>query len=306
MLSDRHYMREVSGHSGFNMVKYLMWALGAIFILEHLTVRWFGTLFLYDYLALSTAALKAGKIWTLFTYDLLQNTSGFQGIPDITGGLATLAINLFGLYFLGNLMVERFGQKGFTLLYLGFILAGGLAWWTASLVGVSWPLFGTITGIAGLFTLFCCYNANEKSTFWIFLIFPVTIRPKYLALLWAAVDLCGFLFYELRGVPSPFWNGHAANLGAMAVAAGFYFLHEHKLKYGLVPASRPAVELPRWLRKTPRAAKPPVYHVNLSNRNDLRAEVDRILDKINSEGFGALTAEEKHVLDEARDLLSRR
>jgi hypothetical protein len=37
----------------------------------------------------------------------------------------------------------------------------------------------------------------------------------------------------------------------------------------------------------------------------LRAEVDRILDKINSEGFGALTAEEKRLLDEARDLLSR-
>ena len=29
------------------------------------------------------------------------------------------------------------------------------------------------------------------------------------------------------------------------------------------------------------------------------------LDKINSKGFGALTAEEKHLLDEARDLLSR-
>jgi len=46
--------------------------------------------------------------------------------------------------------------------------------------------------------------------------------------------------------------------------------------------------------------------VNLTNRDDLRAEVDRILDKINSQGFGALTADEKRVLDEARDLLSRR
>jgi hypothetical protein len=45
--------------------------------------------------------------------------------------------------------------------------------------------------------------------------------------------------------------------------------------------------------------------VNLTNRNDLRVEVDRILDKINSEGFGALTPEEKRLLDEARDLLSR-
>jgi hypothetical protein len=45
--------------------------------------------------------------------------------------------------------------------------------------------------------------------------------------------------------------------------------------------------------------------VNLSNRDDLRAEVDRILDKINSQGFGALTEEEKRKLDEAKDMLSR-
>ena len=36
-----------------------------------------------------------------------------------------------------------------------------------------------------------------------------------------------------------------------------------------------------------------------------QAEVDRILDKINSHGFGALTPEEKRILDDAKDLLSR-
>ncbi|HXA14396.1 MAG TPA: rhomboid family intramembrane serine protease [Opitutaceae bacterium] len=298
MLSDRHYMREVSGHPGFNMVKCLMWTLGVMFALQYLTVRWLGSSFLYEHLPLSVPALRAGQVWTLLTYDFLQSTNGY------TGGLVTLIINLLGLYFLGNLTVERFGQKGFALLYFGFILAGGAAWCAASAAGGLWPLFGTITGIAGLFTLFCCFNANEKSTFWIFLVFPVTIKPKYLAMLWAAVDLCGFLFYERKGIPSPFWNGHAANLGAMAAAAGFYFVHEHWLKYG--PPARPTVELPHWLRKTPRAARPPAYHVNLSNRDDLRAEVDRILDKINSAGFNALTADEKRILDEAKDLLSRR
>jgi hypothetical protein len=33
--------------------------------------------------------------------------------------------------------------------------------------------------------------------------------------------------------------------------------------------------------------------------------VDRILDKINSHGFGSLSPEEKRLLDEAKDLLSR-
>jgi hypothetical protein len=42
------------------------------------------------------------------------------------------------------------------------------------------------------------------------------------------------------------------------------------------------------------------------DKEHIRAEVDRILDKINSEGFNALTADEKRVLDDAKDLLSRR
>ncbi len=68
-----------------------------------------------------------------------------------------------------------------------------------------------------------------------------------------------------------------------------------------------AIELPSWFRKA-RKAEPvtPTYKVNLSSGEDLRAEIDRILDKINSEGFQSLTAEEKYRLDHARDHLSRR
>ena len=62
-----------------------------------------------------------------------------------------------------------------------------------------------------------------------------------------------------------------------------------------------------WMKNAQKSGAPaPSYKVNIGNRENLRAEVDRILDKINSQGFGALTAEEKRILDEARDLLSRR
>lgn len=65
-----------------------------------------------------------------------------------------------------------------------------------------------------------------------------------------------------------------------------------------------------WLRRTkarpqsPRSTVTPISSPN--NPPNLRAEVDRILDKINSHGFGALTEQEKRLLDEAKDLLSRR
>ena len=70
--------------------------------------------------------------------------------------------------------------------------------------------------------------------------------------------------------------------------------------------SRPtAVIMPT--RAPCRAAAPPPDLPNPATRQeDLRAEVDRILDKINSDGFGALTTGERRVLDEAKNLLSRR
>ena len=40
--------------------------------------------------------------------------------------------------------------------------------------------------------------------------------------------------------------------------------------------------------------------------DEVKAEVDRILDKINTSGFGALTDEEKRILDRAKDMLNRR
>jgi hypothetical protein len=55
------------------------------------------------------------------------------------------------------------------------------------------------------------------------------------------------------------------------------------------------------------ASTPTSYRVNLgTGRADLKVEVDRILDKINSHGFQSLSAEEKRVLDEARAAMTRR
>ena len=71
--------------------------------------------------------------------------------------------------------------------------------------------------------------------------------------------------------------------------------------------ARSDVELPRWLKRTAKpAAAAPAPKADLGTRENLRAEVDRILDKINSHGFGALTPAEKRVLDEAKEMLSRR
>jgi hypothetical protein len=80
------------------------------------------------------------------------------------------------------------------------------------------------------------------------------------------------------------------------------------------------IEAPRWIRKAP--AREPASTFNVSGRSAapggagaapsdagrdrMRAEVDRILDKINERGFGSLSVKEKRVLDEARQTLGPR
>ena len=125
----------------------------------------------------------------------------------------------------------------------------------------------------------------------------------------AGVSAIGLAVSE---IPNDRFNldiAHSAHLGGM-LAALLYFRCVH-LREWRTPDGRTDIELPRWLSKTPKVATaeaPAKYTVNISapTRESLKAEVDRILDKINSDGFAALTAEEKRLLDDARNQISRR
>jgi membrane associated rhomboid family serine protease len=294
-------MRDADRSFSFDLVKWLMGVFASLFVLQLMWERWLykGTAY-YGWFGLSgDAVLHGRRVWTLLTYNFVQNVSGD------TAGVFVLIFNLLGLYFFGGAVRELVGTRRFAWLYATFIAAGAAAWCAAYALGVDWLLFGPSVTIAGLFALYCCYHANERMTFLAFFIIPVTAKPKIFCWVWVAIDLVGFLFYEMMGRPSPWWNGHLANLVAMAMAYGYFRFAGRVDPFG--GSSSAGIDLPRWLRRWKKTAAPaPRFHVNLSNRDDLRAEVDRILDKINSQGFGALTAEEKRLLDEARDLLSRR
>jgi membrane associated rhomboid family serine protease len=299
MLSDRHYMRDSETPVSRDPINWLMGIIVAMFVVEHASVGWFKSAFFFEHFGYSVDHLRHGEIWTLLSYNFISDLGSF-------GGFLNLIFNLLVLHFCGRAVVERTSRRFFLIIYFGLILAGALAWSAGYALKIYGPIWDPSIAGAGVFALFCCFFANEPMTFLLFFLLPVTLKPKHYAWIWAGLDLFGFIFYEMAGNPADFWHGHLARLGAMAAAVGFYFLYERRMKYGLALSSRPSVELPRWLRKTPRAVRPPGYRVNLSNRDDLRVEVDRILDKINSAGFGALTADERQILDEAKDLLSRR
>lgn len=296
MLSDRPYMRDDYPRNATPIYTWLISAIIASFVLQFVFPRWLGLdQTLERYFALTAENVRSGKVWTLFTYSFLHSI----------GNVLHVVSNLLGVYFLGRVLEPMLGSRRFLWLYVGAVVTGGLLWFATHWHGGSTAI-GASAGVAALFVVFACFNPNQPMTFLLFFILPVTLKPKHVAFALLAIELIGFAFYEVMGAVSPFgWAiAHSAHLGGM-LAGWVYFRYLHEAKWSF-PSSRADIELPRWFARKPKSQPPPAFQVDLTRREDLRAEVDRILDKINSHGFGALTPAEKRLLDEARELLSRR
>jgi len=298
MLSDRHYMRdsyEPSRNGGVSVMAWLLSAIIAGFILQNVFLRWFNAGQFFDsFFALSPYGIATGKVWTLLTYGFLHDPRN----------LLHILANVLAIYFLGRELIPLLGTRRFVGVYLAAVVTGGLLW-----LATNWQAQGLVVGASaaacGLLIIYAGFFPHRPITFLLFFILPVTLKPKHIAITLLLLDLAGFAFYEVLGAASPFGVAHSAHLGGM-LAGWVYFRYVHDRAWSFAwarrqaNASRRAAAVDFDADETDDPADLPP-----SSRN-LRAEVDRILDKINSEGFGALTPEEKRLLDSAKDLLSRR
>ena len=73
-------------------------------------------------------------------------------------------------------------------------------------------------------------------TFLAFFIVPVTMKPKFFCWVWVALDLVGFLFYEMMGRPSPLWNGTSPTSPPCSRAYGYYRVAGRVDPFGGSPA----------------------------------------------------------------------
>jgi membrane associated rhomboid family serine protease len=259
---------------------------------------------LEEFFGLSTNGLRHGWVWSLFTHSFLHST-GF--IFHVIG-------NVLALYFLGRELLPMLGSRRFLGLYAAATVVGALAWtavhWRFGMSGMADQLIGATAAVEALFIVFACFFPNQEMNFLLFFLFPVTIKPKHIAFFLVGLSVFGLTFYEIPATALPFnmTIASSAHLGGML--AGFiYYRFAHEARWLIGSPDRADIELPRWMKRAKRPLPAtPTFHVNVepASRDDIRAEVDRILDKINSHGFGALTPEEKRVLDDAKDLLSRR
>lgn len=257
-----------------------------------------------DFLGLSVRGLTEFRVWTLVTHALLHS----ETFP------LHVVFNVLALYFLGRELLPMLGTRRFVGVLIAATVVGGLAWAAAHWNTAPAMHLGASAAVLGLFTIFACFFPNQQITFLLFFIVPVTLRPKYVASFLFGLSLLGLLVYELQGAELPLGMvvASSAHLGGMLT--GFvYYRFVHDARWAFASPDRGEVELPRWLKRTKKPAAATTAHAvtvesgePARDKENIRAEVDRILDKINSEGFGALTPGEKRILDDAKHLLSRR
>lgn len=296
MLSDRHSPRAASTREKTSALTWLLAALVGAFALELvLASSWFNVSGqLRQGLAVSPAGLAGGRVWTLATYWLLHSATNFFHI-----GLV-----LAGLYVFGRELEPALGARRFVALFAGSVLLGGV-FWTA----VHWQqdglLLGSTAGLCGLLVLYAVLFPDREFGFLLFFFFPVTLRPGHLVLGLFVLDLFAFGFYEILGNPPPFAYAPSAHLGGM-MAGWLYYRCVHLAGCRFLGRG-PALDAPTGAnRARPAEPPPPPAHDASHRRANLRADVDRILDKINSDGLASLSVDERRVLDEAKEALGRR
>lgn len=296
MLSDRSYMRNDYAPRTTSILTWILCALVSGFVLQNIAgldlVRGrLGTNVVESLFALTPAGLREWRVWTLVTYTLLH------------ANILHILFNGLALYMLGRELLPLLGSRRFLAVLVSAAATGAVFWLATRYLVGGGMLIGVSASVLALFILFACFYPEREITFLLFFVLPVTIKPKYLVWILLGVDLFGFLFSELPGKGADTGIAYSAHLGGML--AGWVYYRYFHANNGWDRAA--GISLPAWLRRRQPARAPgPGLRANPGRPSPhLRAEVDRILDKINSDGFGSLTEEEKRILDEAKDLLSR-
>ncbi len=200
--------------------------------------------------------------WTVLTYMFLH------------GVLMHIGFNMLSLYFFGPRVEQRIGSRNFTILYFLSGLSGALF---SMLFSFGSPIIGASAGVFGVMMAF--------AYFW----------PDTPIMIWGIIPVPARLLVILTTVLA-LWNGvggggagiaHFAHLGGYAGAYVYLrWLDRARGLFRRKATGAPVVATKRVAENWKAVDPAKVHEVN-------RAEVNRILDKINSTGLVSLTPQEK-------------
>ena len=221
----------------------------------------------FAWLALDPAAgVVARRPWTVLTHPFVELTRTPWGLIGVV--FAGMFLNLLGRDAEGFL-----GGRWLTTAWFGATLGASVLAVAVAAVAAGPLVFGPWTAVIGL--LMALGLRFPDKTVPLFLIGAV--RMRYVAI---GVVVLGLLF-------NPF--GAVADIGAL-LGGGL-------VGYGTARGLSVPVGLPRTAAERP--ARPGAARRAPERPRATSTEVDRILEKISAHGVGALTDEERRVLDEA-------
>ncbi|MDB4948707.1 MAG: Peptidase rhomboid domain protein [Gemmatimonadetes bacterium] len=262
-------------------VKRLLIANVAVFV-AYLLLNAFGgglgTALSWRYLGLDRSTVLV-QPWTLLTYAFVHASVGH------------IFFNMLALFFFGPPLEERWGSTPFLKFYLVAAAGGAIValFSRDPVVGASAAVNGVMLGYA------MTWPDNQV---YVWGIFP--IKVKWLVAILAAVS---FLF-ALDGGGGPV--SHLAHLGGFASAFLYLKSPWAPNAWGEVLPVKRKKRAMAWragpkLVDTPArpAAQQPIGRTQAAHmERDLLDDVDRILDKISTEGLASLTPQERDRLNE--------
>jgi membrane associated rhomboid family serine protease len=240
-----------------------------------------------EYLALSSAGLRHGYLWQLFTFQFLSaNTLHFL-------------CNAIGLWLLGRPLENMLGRARLLEVYFGSAFLGGLFQATLGLAFPSFfggPTVGASAGVCGLLATFATLERNRTFLF----MFILPLRAWNLLLIALAIEV----FFVL--VPADSGVAHAAHLGGLLGGMAYVrwiIRGERRLfDWRAFREAQPEEELVT-ARGTPPAARrrrEKQSDDDLPPAEFISREVDPILEKISAHGLHSLTERERRILEKAR------
>ncbi|MEO8427776.1 MAG: rhomboid family intramembrane serine protease [Verrucomicrobiota bacterium] len=299
MLEDRSYMRQSPYQSRWSASLVLVVANTVVFGLQLITplISNAGDAFIKRYLELSPAGLAGGYVWQLLTFQFLH------------GGPLHLILNCAMLWIFGRPIEDTLGKKTFLKLYFLSGTLGGFAQ-----VGCSWlfpahfgygSVVGASAGIFGLIAAFAALNWERPITTLVAFIIPVTMKAKYLILIFAIIGILGLLN------PHDHY-AHGAHLAGLATGLAYIrFLVQSERSLFTWKRSRASTTRRELVEaRSSRQAfwKRPIKSVpdDLPPSEFISKEVDPILDKISAHGIQSLTPHERQILEAARAKMGKR
>lgn len=225
------------------------------------------------------AVFAEGKVWQLFTAIWLHDPFSAQHV----------IFNMLALFFFGRSVEMFLGPKRFLTLYLAAGIFASLVYTAWSyLVGNAIPALGASGAVYAVLAWMALQR--PKATVYLMMIIPM---PMWLAV---GVFIIGMEMLQLGGNFSGAGSA-VAHLAGAAFGAAFWFVAPRFSGGGNYRQVAP---------RQPARSQAPDGLEDAHRHTAIRMAMDKLLDKVHTEGMDSLTEEEKAFLERAsRELRGR-